>query len=198
MMKSNNRFLSVVIVLVWFLSQTVHAQSVVTVASNNKMADCSDGIENKIESSIVENTITEADFQYLTNLDCITSGYISEKRNLGLKLRNMDHLMNSHYELTSAGSAIDVEATYDLNGNLIEATLIEKNTQIPIPILRYIYSDEEFDGWIMVRNEKIVTDFDPNQIEYTVTLTNGTEEEILYFTEQRESIASVAVVEHDE
>lgn len=192
-MKSCNRFISVVIFLGWFFSQSLFAQSVITVASDGQKMDCSNDIQHKMESSSVENTITEADFPYLKNLDCITSGYISDKRNLDLQLRNVNHILNTHYVLTSNGSAIDVEAEYDLEGNLIEATLIEKNTQIPIPILRHIYSDEEFDSWVMVRNEKIVTDFDPNQTEYRVVLTNGDEEEILFFKEQRESLVSMDV-----
>lgn len=189
-MKSYNRVISIV-VLGWFFSQGVFAQSVITVASDGHMIDCTNEMQYEMESSSVENTITEADFHYLKNLDCITSGYISDKRNLNLKLRNIDHLLNTHYILTSNGSAIDVEAEYDLEGNLIEATLIEKNTQIPIPILRYIYSDEEFSGWVMVQNEKIVTDFDPYQTEYKVTLSNGDETEVLLFREQGEMIAFV-------
>jgi hypothetical protein len=177
------------VILILFFSTGVIAQSVITVASNGMVVDCEDEIFTKKESANIVNTITEADFPYLKNLDCITSGYVSEKRDLDLNLRNMDHLLNTHYVLTSNGSAIDVEAEYDLEGNLIEATFIEKNTQIPIPILRYIYSGDEFDGWVMAANEKIVKDFDPYQTEYFVTLSNGDEEKVLHFREQGESIA---------
>ncbi|MCG2591046.1 hypothetical protein, partial [Rhodohalobacter sulfatireducens] len=93
------------------------------------------------------------------------------------------------FVLEGSGATIDVKATYDEEGNLVESTLIKKDTQVPIPILRFIYSHEKFNSWTMTGNEIVVKDFDPYQTEYKVTMTNGDETEVLNFKEQGESIA---------
>lgn len=189
-MKTLNIYIiSIAVVTTLLFSHGIHAQSVVTVTSNGQIADCIENIPVIIDKEKTVHTIVEEDYPYLKRLDCVTSGYFSDNRELDLKLRNMNHKSNSHYVLTGTGSTIDVEAWYDLEGNLIEATLIKKDTQIPIPILRYIYSDNEFDGWIMTGNEKVVKDFDPYHTEYKVTMSNGNETRILHFREHGESIA---------
>lgn len=183
--------ISIAMVFILVFSTGILAQSVVTVTANGQIAECTDNIQMTNNTDKTVHTIIEEDYPFLKNLDCLTNGYFSDKRNLDLKLRNMDDWSNSHYVLNGTSATIDVEATYDEEGNLIEATLIKKDTQIPIPILRYIYSDEEFARWVMVSNEKIVKDFDPYQTEYKVTLSNGDETEVLHFREQGEMIALV-------
>lgn len=183
--------ISITAVFVLLLSQRLFAQSVVTVISNGQIEDCAEIIPNRSNEEKSVNTIIEEDYPYLKSVDCLTNGYISDARNLDLKLRNMSRWDNSYYTLTGNGAEIDIEATYDHEGNLVEATMVKKDTQIPVPILKYIYADEEFYGWTMVTNEKIVHDFDPYQTEYKVTLTNGFEEQILHFREQGEMIALV-------
>ena len=83
----------------------------------------------------------------------------------------------------------EISWTLIVDGNLIESTLIKKNTQVPLAILRFIYSHETFNSWTMTGNEIVVKDFDPYQTEYKVIMSNGDETQVLNFKEQGESIA---------
>lgn len=191
-MKKLTRYcLPIGVVFILLFSQEMFAQSVVTVNANGHLADCTEVIPSRSGTEHTVNTIAEEDYPYLRSLDCLTSGYFTENLNLDLQLRNMSRWDNSHYVLTGNGATINVEASYDWQGNLIEATLVTKDTQIPVPILRYIYSEQEFAGWVMVSNEKVVKDFDPYQTEYRVTLSKNGDTEVLQFREQGEMIALV-------
>lgn len=135
-MKTLNIYIiSIAVVTTLLFSRGIHAQSVVTVTSDGKIAECTENFQNKTDTEKTVHTIIEEDYPYLKRFECLTSGYLSDNRELDLKLRNMNHKSNSHYVLTGTGAAIDVEATYDRNGKLIKATLIESNTQIPKSIL---------------------------------------------------------------
>ncbi|NBC04873.1 MAG: hypothetical protein GVY20_14360 [Bacteroidetes bacterium] len=165
------------------------AQSVIIMTDNGQIVDCTqdtpftnDGVKNV-------NTITEADYPYLKNIECLRNGYFSNHQNLNLQLRDVNRGDNENFVLEGSGATIDVKAVYDEQGNLLEATMIKKDTQVPIPILRFIYSHEKFSDWTMTGNEIIVKDFDPYQTDYKVMMTNGIDTEVLHFKEQGESIA---------
>lgn len=179
---------SIAVVFVLLFSQGVLAQSVI-IKNDGQIIECSKDALAKSDKKAYLNAIVEEDYPYLNTLSCLENGYFADRWKTNFRLRNLSQNNVTHYVLKGRGSNIEVEAMYDHEGNLIEATLISKDTQIPVPILRYIYSDEEFAGWVMVSNEKIVKDFDSYQTEYRVTLSNGDETEVLHFRERGESIA---------
>lgn len=186
-MKTAIVFIAAISLLIF--TRVADAQSVIIMADNGQIVDCTgnssftyDGVKNV-------NSITEQDYPYLKSIECLTNGFFSGQQDLDLKLRNLNRDDNDHFVLEGSGAAIDVNATYDRDGNLIEATMIKENTQVPLSILRFIYSHEKFDSWTMTSNEKVVKDFDPYQTEYKVTMSNGDETQVLHFKEQGESIA---------
>jgi hypothetical protein len=168
------------------------AQSVETVeivTAIEQTVDCSNISQANVGSI---NTIVEDDYPFLRNLDCLTNGDFHKKRGWNLKLRNVSGSADS-YVLSGSGHNINVKATYDRDGNLIEGLLTKKNTTIPLAIRQFIASGE-FEGWTMTGNEKVVKDFDPYQTEYNVTLSNGNKEKILSFKDQGNRLLFAGVI----
>lgn len=170
-------------------SRVTHAQPVIILTDPGQRVDCTGDLQDINITDKQVNTIVEEDYPYLKNLDCIKNGYFTHQRKLGLKLRNMNRNDHSFFVLNGDGKNLNIVAKYDQTGNLIEGTLVQKDIPIPQSILRFIYSDDEFDGWKMTGNEIQVKDFDPYQTEYKVSLSNGNETRVLHFREYGESIA---------
>ena len=180
-------FIAAISVLIFI--READAQSVIIMADNGQIVDCSDNSSFANDGVKNLNSITEEDYPYLKNVECLKNGYFTDYRNLNLQLRDVNRGDNDYFVLEGSGDTIDIKATYDEDGNLIESTLIKKNTQVPLAILRFIYSHETFNSWTMTGNEIVVKDFDPYQTEYKVIMSNGDETQVLNFKEQGESIA---------
>lgn len=161
------------------------AQSVETVeivTAIEQTVDCSNITQTDIHTE-PGNTIVEEDYPYLRNLECLKNGDFLEQRGWNWTLNNINTPNPSHFELSGSGPYIDVQATYDAEGNLIESLLRIKDTAIPPAVRRFIFSGE-FEGWTMTGNEKVVKDFDPHQTKYYVTLSNGNDKKILAFKDE--------------
>lgn len=173
--------LSIVIATIMILLTTgeIHAQPIQIVTENNQDYDCSDILSQKADRKTV-NTILEEDYPFLKNLECMKKNNYLKNRGWNLKLRNINPKNASHYELQAKGPKIDLHATYDKNGKLVESILRKKDTRIPYAIRKFIISGE-FEGWKMISNEMTVTDFNAYQTEYKVVLSDGTMEKVLHF-----------------
>ena len=189
MKNAKTAILFIAAISVFVLTREADAQSVIIMTDNGQIVDCTedtpftnDGVKNV-------NTITEADYPYLKNVECLRNGFSSHPRILNLQLRAANRGDEENFFLEGSGATIDVKALYDEQGNLLEATMIKNDSQVPIPILRFIYSHEKFSGWTMTGNEIIVKDFDSYQTDYKVTMSNGDDTQVLHFKEQGESIA---------
>ncbi len=71
-------------------------------------------------------------------------------------------------------------AVYDGSGDLIKATVIQRNIALPKTILRVLTSSE-FDDWSLIGNELVIENFDKHSMQYKVILKNGDEIRVEYF-----------------
>ncbi|MCG2591153.1 hypothetical protein, partial [Rhodohalobacter sulfatireducens] len=118
-------FIAAISVLIF--TREAEAQSVIIMADNGQVVDCTEGSPPISDGVNNINTITEADYPYLKNVECLRNGYFSDYRNLNLKLRDVNRGHNDRFVLEGSGATIDVKATYDEEGNLVESTLIKKD-----------------------------------------------------------------------
>jgi len=147
------------------------------VTESSQVEDCAN-ISSKEMDKYTKNTITEEDYPFLKSLDCMKKNNYLKNRGWNLKLRNIDTKNASHYELRAKGPKIDLHATYDKDGQLVESIFRKRDTRLPYSIREFIISGE-FEGWKMIRNEMTVTDFNIYQTEYKIVLTDGTMEKVL-------------------
>lgn len=134
------------------------------------------------------STILEEDYPYLMSVDCLKNGKFLDSRGWNLTLKHIGVGEATHYTLRGKGTGINMRATYDNDGNLVESTLHSRNTRIPPAIRQFIISGK-YEGWVMVGNEKVVKDFDPYQTEYIITVSDGRVEQVLNFKEYGNTIA---------
>lgn len=175
---------------VLFISREVTAQS----SENTKVVMARDlGVECSASSISNINThppgtIVEKDYPFLTTTECLEDENFLKNRGWNWILKNINPEKATHYTLRGKGAGISVFATYSNEGNLLQSYLKIEDTRIPPPIRRFINSDQ-YQGWTMVGNEKIVRDFDPYQTEYRIYLSNGNRQQELNFVDEGTRIA---------
>lgn len=158
-------------------AQPVEVIDIVT--ENSQEKDC-ENTSSYLKNKNTKNTIVEEDYPFLKNLECMKKNNYLKNRGWNLKLRNINPKNASHYELRAQGPKIDLHATYDKDGKLVESTFRKRDTRIPYAIRKFIISGE-FEGWKMISNEMTVKDFNTYQTEYKVVLSDGTMEKVLHF-----------------
>jgi len=185
-MKSLNIYIiSFVAMSLLLIDRDVTAQSgetVEIVPAIEQTVDCSNITQANINTESV-NTITEEDYPFLKNIECLKSEDFQRARGWNLQLYNVNVRNPSHFKLRATGHNIDVQATYDEEGNLVESLLRKEDTSIPPDIRQFIFSGE-YEGWIITGTEKVVRDFDQYQTEYNITLSNGDENRELNFKDE--------------
>ncbi len=177
---------------VLLISREVTAQSVETtevVIARELGVDCSSSSISEFNTH-PPGTIVEEDYPYLMSIKCLKDENFLYNRGWNWKFENINPKNASHFALRGKGDGISVHATYNNEGNLVESYLKIKDTRIPPAIRRFINSDE-YEGWTMVGNEKIVRDFDPYQTEYKVFLSNGKRQQELNFVDEGTRIAFI-------
>lgn len=154
--------------------QETSAQSVES-AEPGQTVDCSksrlaglDGPESR--------TLFEEDYPYLTQVHCLKNGYFN---GWNIKRININQKTPTHYVLLGNGLGINVHATYDEEGRLLAAVLRKEDIPLPPLILNHLH--QNFNGWAITGNEKIVIDFDPGKTLYKVFLKNENSEQIVHF-----------------
>lgn len=157
------------------------------IITDQEIADCTTTGSFESERESV-NTILEEDYPFLKTVHCLKNRDFLNSRGWNWTLKNMSLKQVSHYVLRGKGAKIDVEATYNKAGHLVESMMRTKDTRIPQAIRQFIISDK-YHGWVMIGNEKVVKDFDPYQTEYNIILSDGITEQVLNFKEYGNTIA---------
>lgn len=190
-MKSLNiTILIIAAVSVLFTSREATAQSpenTEIIVARELGVDCS-AVSNSEINTHPPGTIVEKDYPYLMNIECLQDKDFLDSRGWNWNIENMNPENATHFFLQGKGDRIHVQATYSKEGNLLTSYLRIEDTRIPPAIRRFINSDE-YDGWKMVGNEKVVRDFDLYQTEYTVWLSNGKHQQELNFVDEGSRIA---------
>lgn len=122
-------------------------------------------------------TIHESNFSCFQSLQCLIRENPFPKSNLDeVRLNN-----NSEKFVVEGTSKNEtMHAVYNGSGDLIKATVIQRNIALPKTILRVLTSSE-FDDWSLIGNELVIENFDKDSMQYKVILKNGDEVRVEYF-----------------
>jgi hypothetical protein len=128
-------------------------------------------------------TISEDNFSCFQHLQCLIKENPFQKSNL-----NDIRLNNSHverYVVEGSSKNESMHAVYTSRGDLIKATVIQKNIVLPKAISDVLASGN-FKPWTVIGTELVIENFDKNQMQYKVVLQHEGEVRIEYFNKYGE------------
>lgn len=119
------------------------------------------------DNNLSKLTIQENNFSCYQNLQCL-------KQNNPFKNSNLDEMrINSNriskYVIEGSSRDEEIYAEYNRHGDLITATVIQRNIVLPMELMETLISDE-FNSWKMIGNELVVEDFDKHRMRYKIIL----------------------------
>lgn len=119
------------------------------------------------DNNLSKLTIQENNFSCYQNLQCL-------KQNNPFKNSNLDEMrINSNriskYVIEGSSRDEEIYAEYNRHGDLITATVIQRNIVLPMELMETLFSDE-FNSWKMIGNELVVEDFDKHRMQYKIIL----------------------------
>jgi len=119
-------------------------------------------------------------FECMQHVHCLTESEALKDKGWVFVFDNS--VEKSIQELTASmnGENISLQATYNKDGALINATYKLQNFILPSTLLVHL-TGPEFDGWRMAGNEMVVNNFMAEQTEYRVFMENGTKSKTLSF-----------------
>lgn len=133
---------------------------------------------NKFEPTDSHLSINESNLYCFQNLQCLKEE--SPFKNSNLK----DVKLNSStekYVIEGKTKNEELYAEYDgSNGNLIKATVIQRNIILPRNISVELTTGD-YKGWTMIGNKRVIKDFMRDSIEYEVVMMKDGELRIEYF-----------------
>ncbi len=134
--------------------------------------------ENKADKTLNKLTIQENNFSCFQDLQCL-------KQNNPFKNSNLDEMrINSNriskYVIEGSSRDEEMYAEYNRHGELITATVIQRNIALPIGLMEVLISDD-FNSWKMIGNELVVEDFDKRGMHYKVILQKDDMTKIVTF-----------------
>lgn len=134
--------------------------------------------KNNADKNLNKLTIQENNFSCYQDLECL-------KQNNPFKNSNLDEMRIhnnrvSKYVIEGSSRDEEIYAEYNRNGELITATLIQRNIVLPIDLMKTLISDD-FNSWKMIGNELVVEDFDKRSMQYKIILQKGDMTKIVTF-----------------
>lgn len=119
-------------------------------------------------------------FECMQNVHCLTESEALKDKGWVFVFDNS--VEKTTRELTAAmnGNNISLNARYNKDGELINATYKLQNFILPSALLTHL-AGTEFEGWRMTGNEMVVNNFMTEQTEYLVYMENGTKSKTLSF-----------------
>lgn len=123
--------------------------------------------KNNTDKNLNKLTIQENNFSCYQDLQCL-------KQNDPFKNSNLDEMrINnnsvSKYVIEGSSRNEEIYAEYNRHGELITATVIQRNIVLPIELREILVSDD-FNSWQMIGNELVVEDFDKRSMHYKIIL----------------------------
>ena len=133
--------------------------------------------------------IDESNLYCFRDMNCLKND--KTLREKGLKFIFNTNSNTDHYILKGYSPNEVVKAKYNEQGKLIEAELVHINIRLPREIITQIFSGA-YSDWQMVKNERIVQDFDVNTTEFRVMLQKQDEIVVLNFDRDGNRVHPVA------
>lgn len=133
--------------------------------------------------------IQEKDYHCYQNLECL-------KRNNPFKSSNLDQIIFNpdrykQYIIEGSSRNESVYAVYNEKGNLMKATVVQRNIVLPKTIYKTLTGDE-FSSWKMIGNELVVQNFDQNSMTYKIILSRDGEVKVEYFDGKGNKISPIS------
>lgn len=127
-------------------------------------------------------TINEENLSCFQSLQCLKRENPFQKSNLeDIKLNNQ----TDRFVVEGSTKNETLYAEYDGNGELIKATVIQRNIVLPRTINR-VLTTGELENWMIIGNELVIENFDKSRMEYKVILEHEGEVRVEYFDHKGE------------
>lgn len=130
------------------------------------------------DTTVYSLTIHEGNFSCFQDLNCL-------KDNNPFSISNLDQVIlggnrTGSYTIEGSSPNEEIYAVYNAKGELMKATVIQRNIVLP-QNLREILIQDEFKSWTMIGNEVEIQDFDKNRITYKIVLSRDSEVRVEHF-----------------
>lgn len=127
-------------------------------------------------------TINEENLGCFQTLQCLKRENPFQKSNLEeVKLNNQ----SNRYIVEGSTKNETLYAEYNGKGDLIKATVIQRNIVLPRTI-NIVLTSGELENWSVIGNELVIENFDKSRMEYKVILEHEGEVRVEYFDHKGE------------
>lgn len=135
---------------------------------------------DNIENDTPQNTriIVEENFSCFQSLKCLQKENPFKKSNLNEVRLNSNS--TERYVVEGSSKNESMHAVYNSNGELIRATVIQRNIPTPRAITE-VLATGEFKAWQIIGNELVIENFDKQTMQYKVILQNDKEVRVEHF-----------------
>lgn len=123
-------------------------------------------------------TIHEGNFSCFRDLNCLKNN--NPFRNSNLDKVYPNNYRSGNYIIEGSSRNEDIHAVYNGQGELLKATVIQRNIVLPKNLSELLINDE-FKSWTMIGNEVEIHDFDKNKITYKIVLSRDGEVRVEHF-----------------
>ncbi|REL24646.1 hypothetical protein DYD21_17445 [Rhodohalobacter sp. SW132] len=146
-----------------------------------------------VQEEYSQNTriIVEEKFNCFQSLHCLKRENLFKNSNLNeISLNTPRH---DKYLVQGSSKNESLHAEYNSDGELIRATVVQRN--IPLPKAIYAALSNDLPEWRIIGNEVTIENFDKNRMEYKVILQNDTDVRMEYFNRKGELRSPLAYFE---
>jgi hypothetical protein len=130
------------------------------------------------DTTVYSLTIHEGNFSCFRDLNCLKDKNPFRSSNLD-EVRPASNL-TGNFIIEGSSRNEEIYAMYNGRGELLKATVIQRNIVLP-KNLREILINDEFKSWTMIGNEVEIQDFDKNKVTYKIVLSRDGEVRVEHF-----------------
>jgi hypothetical protein len=154
-----------------------------------------DTYENKTDTNTNPDTLVNTLAVHEGNLTCFQD-LKCLKSNNPFNHTNLDEVIlgnnrSGNYVVEGKSKNEEIHAVYNARGELLKATVIQRNVALPKHICEALVSDE-YKSWTMIGNEIEIRNFDKNKITYKVVLSRDGEVRVAHFDQYANPIDRIS------
>lgn len=154
---------------------TTCLMTLISIPAISKQAQTDRIDEEKQRSSL---TINESNFDCFQSLQCLKRENPFKNSNLN-EIRLNDH-KTDRFIVEGTSKNETLYAVYDGRGELVKATVIQRNIILPKSITG-VLTTGEFEPWFIIGNELVIENFDKKSMQYKVILQQEGDVRVEYF-----------------